>query len=176
MEPQQPGQGVPHLETGHHCVHKAVLLLEFRPLEALRQCLADGLLDHPGAGEADQGAGLRLINIPKVKPFGITFQQTTNIPLGKEGITLSYTITGADADTQVRAFVSKGDLEVTLSEKNIFVKPKSNASVNGSEVIVLLFNKEKTITTLLTFIDAPKDVNTDGSTEDYKVEEGTWDE
>lgn len=117
-----------------------------------------------------------IINIPKVKPFGITFQQTTNIPLGKEGITLSYTITGADADTQVRAFVSKGDLEVTLSEKNIFVKPKSNASVNGSEVIVLLFNKEKTITTLLTFIDAPKDVNTDGSTEDYKVEEGTWDE
>lgn len=117
-----------------------------------------------------------IINIPKVKPFGITFQQTTNIPLGKEGITLSYTITGADADTQVRAFVSKDDLEITLSEKNIFVKPKSDASVNGSEVIVLLFNKEKTITTLLTFIDAPKDVNTDGSTEDYKVEEGTWDE
>ena len=59
MEPQQLGQGVPHLKARHHRVHKAVLLLELRPLEALRQGLADGLLDDPGTGKADQSAGLR---------------------------------------------------------------------------------------------------------------------
>ena len=117
-----------------------------------------------------------VINLPKAKAFGIAFSQTENIPLDEEGVTLSYTITGADADTQVRAFVSKGDLEVTLFEGELFVKPASGASVDGSEVIVLLFNKEKTITTLLTFTDAPESVDTDGSTEDYEVEEGTWDE
>lgn len=117
-----------------------------------------------------------VIHIPKAKAFGITFTQTDNIPLDEAGVTLSYTITGADADTQVRAIVSKGNLEVTLSEGELFVKPASDVSVDGSEVIVLLFNKEKTITTLLTFTDAPKDINADGSTEDYEVEEGTWDE
>ncbi|MDN0047813.1 PL29 family lyase N-terminal domain-containing protein [Bacteroides gallinaceum] len=117
-----------------------------------------------------------VIHLPKAKAFGISFAQTENIPLDEDGVTLPYTITGADADTQVRAFVSKGNLEVTLSEGSIFVKPQSDASVDGSEVIVLLFNKEKTITTLLTFTDAPQDINADGSTEDYEVEEGTWDE
>ena len=34
------------------------IFLELRPLEALRQGLADGLLDDPGTGKADQGAGL----------------------------------------------------------------------------------------------------------------------
>ncbi len=117
-----------------------------------------------------------VIHLPKAKAFGISFAQTENIPLDEDGVTLPYTITGADADTQVRAFVSKGNLEVTLSEGSIFIKPQSDASVDGSEVIVLLFNKEKTITTLLTFTDAPQDINADGSTEDYEVEEGTWDE
>ena len=36
-----------------------MLLLELRPLETLRQGLADGLLDDPGTGKADQSAGLR---------------------------------------------------------------------------------------------------------------------
>ncbi|OUN81152.1 PL29 family lyase N-terminal domain-containing protein [Bacteroides sp. An51A] len=117
-----------------------------------------------------------IINLPKAKAFGISFSQTENIPLDEDGVTLSYTITGADADTQVRAFVSKGNLELTLSEGKITVKPTYTESVKGSEVIVLLFNKEKTITTLLTFTDAPKDINANGNTEDYKVEEGTWDE
>ena len=117
-----------------------------------------------------------IINLPKAKVFGITFSQTKNILLDEEGVTLSYTITGADADTQVRAFVSKGNLEVTLSEGEITIKPTDDKSVKGSEVIVLLFNKEKTITTLLTFTDAPKDINADGNTEDYEVEEGKWDE
>lgn len=115
------------------------------------------------------------IQIPKAKEFGITFRQTENIPLPEEGITLEYTITGADANTQVRAFVSKGNLEVTVSEGSITVTPTNDASVKGSEVIVLLFNKEKTITTLLTFADAPDETDTNGTTEDYKVEEGVWD-
>ena len=36
MEPQQLGQGVPHLQPGHHRVHKAVFFLELRPLGAPR--------------------------------------------------------------------------------------------------------------------------------------------
>jgi len=35
-------------------VEEAVLQEKLRPLEAFRQLLADGLLDHPGAGETDQ--------------------------------------------------------------------------------------------------------------------------
>ncbi len=58
VELQQTGEGVPQLHPGHHRVHKAVLHLKLRPLEALRQGLADGLLDDPGTGKADQRAGL----------------------------------------------------------------------------------------------------------------------
>ena len=116
-----------------------------------------------------------VINVPKVKPFGIVFSQTENIPLGKDGITLPYTLTGADADTQVRAFVSKGELEVTVTSDAVIVKPKAGASAVDAEVIVLLFNKEKTITTLLTFTDVPEGSDTTGDTEDYEVEEGVWD-
>ena len=65
VEPQQLGQGVPHLQPGHHRVHKAVFFLELRPLEALRQGLADGLLDDPGTGKADQGTGLRQNDVPQ---------------------------------------------------------------------------------------------------------------
>ncbi len=42
----------------HHHVDHAVLLQIFGALEAFRQLLADGLLDHARAGEADQRAGL----------------------------------------------------------------------------------------------------------------------
>jgi len=48
VEPQQLGQGVPHLQPGHHRVHKAVLLLELRPLEAIRRmrrCLEEFTLE-----------------------------------------------------------------------------------------------------------------------------------
>ncbi len=116
-----------------------------------------------------------VINIPKAKAFGIAFEQTENIPLDKDGITLPYTVTGADADTQVRAFVSKGNLEVTVSEGSITVKPTGENAPEGNEVIVLLFNKERTITTLLTFVIVPEESDTDGATEDYEVEEGIWD-
>ena len=88
---------------------------------------------------------------------------------------MPYTLTGADADTQVRAFVSKGELEVTVTSDAVIVKPKAGASAVDAEVIVLLFNKEKTITTLLTFTDVPEGSDTTGDTEDYEVEEGVWD-
>lgn len=121
-----------------------------------------------------------VINIPKAQPFAINFQQTENIPINGKGVTLTYTITGADDDTQVRAFTSKGDLTVrvnptSLSEGTITVQRDANTTAQGSEVIVLLFNKEKTITTLLTFTDAPDEADTTGTAEDYEVEEGVWD-
>ena len=60
MEPQEAAQGLPELPPGDHRVHKAVLLLVLRPLEALRPSLADGLLNHPGPGKADQRPRLPL--------------------------------------------------------------------------------------------------------------------
>lgn len=121
-----------------------------------------------------------IIQIPKAQPFAITFRQTENILLGTDVVELTYTLTGADADTQIRAFVSKGDLTVTVksvsfSKGTISVQRKEGASAEGSEIIVLLFNKEKTITTLLTFADAPDRTDTNGNTEGYNVEEGVWD-
>ena len=50
---------------GDHRVHEAVFHLEFRPLEPLRKRLADGLLDHPGPGEANKGSRLRQDDIPQ---------------------------------------------------------------------------------------------------------------
>lgn len=121
-----------------------------------------------------------IIQIPKKQPFAIIFKQTENILLGTDVVELTYTLTGADADTQIRAFVSKGDLTVTVksasfSKGTISVQRKEGASAEGSEIIVLLFNKEKTITTLLTFADAPDRTDTNGNTEGYNVEEGVWD-
>ena len=51
-------------------VHKALLQEELRPLEALGQLLADGLLDHPGAGEPDEGPGLGQNDIPQHSEAG----------------------------------------------------------------------------------------------------------
>ena len=59
------GDGVPHLRPGDHLVHKAMLLLVLRPLEALRQSLANGLLDNPGTGKANEGSGLRQNDVPQ---------------------------------------------------------------------------------------------------------------
>ena len=58
MESQQKGEGLLHLAPGDDLVHEAVLLQVLGALEALRQLLPDGLLDDPGPGEADEGAGL----------------------------------------------------------------------------------------------------------------------
>src|SRR6185437_10158843 len=46
------------LGAGHDAVDHAALNLELGALEARRQALADGLLDHPAPGEADHGVWL----------------------------------------------------------------------------------------------------------------------
>ena len=58
MEPEQLGKRLPHLRAGDHCIYKTVLFLILCPLEALRQSFADGLLNDPGTGKADECAGL----------------------------------------------------------------------------------------------------------------------
>src|SRR5687767_5887777 len=50
----QPRQDLPELMAVDHRIHHAVLLQIFRPLESLRQFLADRLLDHPWSGKADK--------------------------------------------------------------------------------------------------------------------------
>ena len=54
MQGQQLGESLAHLTAGDDLVHKAVLLQILGALEALRQLLADGLLDNPGTGKADE--------------------------------------------------------------------------------------------------------------------------
>ena len=63
MELQQTDEGVPQILPGNHRVHKAVLHLKLRPLKALRQGLADGLLNDPRPGEADERAGFGQNNV-----------------------------------------------------------------------------------------------------------------
>ena len=58
MEIEQQGDGLTLLLPGHHGVHKAVLQQKLGLLEALGQLFPHGLLDDPGAGKADGGAGL----------------------------------------------------------------------------------------------------------------------
>lgn len=117
-----------------------------------------------------------VITIPKVKVLAITFLQTKNIPIGKDGVQLQYTITGADSDTFVEIY-AKGSLEAmqtttSLSEGFIVVKP-TGAITKESKVIVLLCNKEKTITTILTFESGAS--NVESGSENYSKEDGTWD-
>ena len=54
----EPRQGLAQLVAMHDHVDHAVLGQIFGALESFRQFLADGLLDHARAGEADQRAGL----------------------------------------------------------------------------------------------------------------------
>ena len=54
----------------HHHVEHAVLEQELGALEALRQRLADGLLDHPRSGEADQRAGLGDVDVAEHREAG----------------------------------------------------------------------------------------------------------
>lgn len=119
-----------------------------------------------------------VISIPKVKEFAISISKTQNISLGSEGVTLTYTITGADNDTFVEAYgvgnveatvtatsLSAGEIEVTLAEgKELTV---------SSKVFVMLCNKDKTITTVLTF--SKGQASTNGNTENYNKQSGQWD-
>ena len=72
MEPQEEGEGLPHLAPGDDPVHKAVLLQVFRALEALGQGLADGLLDDPGPREADEGPGSARVMSPREAKEAVT--------------------------------------------------------------------------------------------------------
>ena len=119
-----------------------------------------------------------VISIPKVKDFAISISQTQNISLGSEGVTLTYTITGADNDTFVEAYgvgnveaivtatsISAGEIRVTLVE--------GKELTASSKVFVMLCNKDKTITTVLTFTKSQ--ASSGSSAESYDKKEGEWD-
>ena len=66
MQGQQLGESLAHLTAGDDLVHKAVLLQILGALEALRQLLADGLLDNPGTGKADECPRLSQSDIAQI--------------------------------------------------------------------------------------------------------------
>ena len=70
MKPQELNQRRAHLAPRNHRVHKAVLLLVLRPLKALRQSLADGLLNDPGTGKADERPRLGQNDVPQRREAG----------------------------------------------------------------------------------------------------------
>lgn len=113
-----------------------------------------------------------VITIPKTKAFAIHFEQTKNIPLGADGkLTLSYTITGADADTFVEVY-GIGNLRAKAGDNCLYIEATGELDAD-SKVLVLLCNKGKTITTVLTFVK--KASESQGSAEDYETEEKEWD-
>ena len=65
MEGQQLAQHRPPLTAGDDPVQKAVVQQVLRPLKALGQLLLDGLLNHPGAGEADKCARFGQHDVPQ---------------------------------------------------------------------------------------------------------------
>ena len=70
MQPQQKREGAAQLTALDNAIDKAVRLQILRPLEVLRQLLTDGLLNHAGAGEADQRPRLGQRNISKAGEAG----------------------------------------------------------------------------------------------------------
>src|ERR1700731_1700476 len=64
QEPAEIGEGGPQLVAMHDQVHHPMLLQIFGTLEAVRQFLADGLLDDTRAGKADERAGFCDVHIP----------------------------------------------------------------------------------------------------------------
>ena len=63
QEPAQLGERRAQLVAVDDHVDHAMVAQILGPLEAFRQLLADGLLDHPRAGEADERAGLGDVNV-----------------------------------------------------------------------------------------------------------------
>lgn len=118
--------------------------------------------------------GGKVISIPKVKPLAIVFSQNTqNIEIGNDDVTLSYTITGADESTFVEVYALNGLIAThDFDKKEIKVSATADFTTNG-KVIVLLCNKERTITTVLTFVKKAPDM--DSGSEDYEIESGEWD-
>lgn len=114
----------------------------------------------------------KVISIPKAKAFAIHFEQIKNIPLGTDGkLTLPYTITGADADTFVEVY-GIGNLQVKTDTSCLYIEATGELNAD-SKVLVLLCNKEKTITTVLTFVKATS--RPQGGAENYGTETKEWD-
>lgn len=119
-----------------------------------------------------------VISIPKVKEFAISISKTQNISLGSEGVTLTYTITGADNDTFVEAY-GVGNVEATVTATSLSAGSIKVTLVEGKElttsskVFVMLCNKDKTITTVLTFTKSQS--SSGSSAEGYDKKEGEWD-
>lgn len=119
-----------------------------------------------------------VISIPKVKEFAISISKTQNISLGSEGVTLTYTITGADDDTFVEAY-GVGNVEAIVTATSLSAGEIRVTLVDGKEltasskVFVMLCNKDKTITTVLTFTKSQS--SSGSSAENYDKKEGEWD-
>ena len=119
-----------------------------------------------------------VISIPKVKEFAISISKTQNISLGSEGVTLTYTITGADNDTFVEAY-GVGNVEAIVTATSLSAGEIRVTLVDGKEltasskVFVMLCNKDKTITTVLTFTKSQS--SSGSSAEGYDKKDGSWD-
>lgn len=119
-----------------------------------------------------------VISIPKVKEFAISISKTQNISLGSEGVTLTYTITGADNDTFVEAY-GVGNVEAIVTATSLSAGSIKVTLVEGKEltasskVFVMLCNKDKTITTVLTFTKSQS--SSGSSAENYNKKDGEWD-
>ena len=62
---KKPGKGLAHFLPLDDQVDHAVVEEIFGPLKPFRKLLADGLLDHPGTGKADEGLGFGDIDVPE---------------------------------------------------------------------------------------------------------------
>ena len=114
----------------------------------------------------------KVISIPKAKAFAIHFEQTKNISLGTDGkLTLPYTVTGADADTFIEVY-GIGNLKAKTGTNCLYIETTGELDAD-SKVLVLLCNKEKTITTVLTFVKETS--RPQGGTESYGTETKEWD-
>lgn len=96
-----------------------------------------------------------VISIPKAKEFSIYFQQTKEIHLTEgEVCVLPYTIYGADANTFVETSI-QGNFSVEVKATSMY-QGELHITATGevtpaSKILVFLCNKEKTVTTILTF-------------------------
>ena len=70
MQGQQLGEGLAHFPAGNDLIHEAVLLQILGPLKALGQLLADGLLNDPGTGKADERPWLSQSDIARRRWWG----------------------------------------------------------------------------------------------------------
>lgn len=132
-----------------------------------------------------------MITLPKKQSFSIAFWKTDekplasvkDIPMVENGsLILNYKVTGADEDTFVEIFAS-GNISVSqegIAGRDAELKGKFTVTIKGkpnaqSKVLVLLCNSEKTITTVLTFVEKDDEVTNPG-TEGWNEQQGQWDE